>query len=207
VWDPNPNAFPYGLRNEPEKQLYKDFTDRINEPDYKKITAQDQSLLYTGNKAWSGVDAMAESLATRQGRPVAEIRYYRNVVREDPVIGDKIKDFGATNGRSDFKTFPNALASYKMALMIRDQPNEIHLFFNEQADVEKAVRREWNPGHLYSYELYAVTSEGTQVPRILAWDTETYQTNIGNPDYQPPVIWQQGDPPVGKIPDFSKDPY
>jgi len=206
-FDPNPNTAPFGLKNAPEKQLYNDMTDRVDDPTFKKITDKDQSLLYTGGKAWGAVDSLAEGLAARLDRPLVEIRYYRNVVREDPVLGEKIKDFNAVNGRQDFKTLPNALASYKMALMIREQPREVHLFFNEKVDVERAVKREWNPGHLYSYELYAITSEGTQVPRIVAWDVDTYQANIGNRDYQPPVIWKAGDGPLGKIPDFTKDPY
>lgn len=84
---------------------------------------------------------------------------------------------------------------------------QVHVLFSSAADAAQAATRDLPDGFFKYYEINTVTSGGSQVPKILIWDTDTFQANIGNPDYNPPTLWQNGQPALGPPVDFSAGPH
>ncbi|KAH8881215.1 hypothetical protein GQ53DRAFT_832562 [Thozetella sp. PMI_491] len=191
---------PPGLDGPVESQFWTDTTSRIASPDFNSIKPNEGTALYTGKAAWTDVEDFGTELGTALGRP---IRHYLNTVKSDPQLQGMIKSYD-DNPAGQGWTLPNGVASLELVSMAREIPNDVHVLFNTPEEAAAAAERGEIPkGHLKYFEMHAITSESTKVPRVLAWDAETWRGNLGNKDYQPPVIWTNGQPPLGLPADFT----
>jgi len=195
---------PPGLKGALESKFWKDMKDHIASPSFKNLKPSDELTLYTGTGAWSKIDLF--EAAFEKAFPGRTIRHYINVIKSDTTLQGLINRYkDEPQGRKD--TLPNGVASYDLAMLTRNRKKPVHVFFSTKEMANAAVKGEIPKGHLKYYEMFPITSQGTMVTEILAWDLETYEEKLKKGiNYKPPQIWKNGDLPLGKRADFTEEP-
>jgi len=204
---PNPSnqdpTRPPGLEGPLESKFWKDMKDRIASPAFHNLKPTDELTLYTGADAWKNVEKFG--IAFEKTFPGRTIRHYLNVIRSDVTLQGLIEAYKA-EPEGEKWSLPNGVASYDLAMLTRNRKKPVHIFFSTTEMAEAAVKGEIPKGHLKYFEIFAITSRGTKVTEIFAWDLKTYEANLKKGKaYKPPRIWKQGDQPLGKRADFTED--
>ena len=198
--DPNQ---PPGLDGPLESKLWKDMKDRMASPDFKNLKTTDELTLYTGADAWERV--VDFGTAFEKAFPGRTIRHYINVMKSDVTLQGLITAYKAEPEGKKW-TLPNGVASYNLAMLTRNRKKPVHIFFSTTTMANAAVKGEIPKGHLKYFEIFPITSQGTKVTEIFAWDLQTFEANLEKGKaYKPPRIWKQGDQPLGKRIDFTQD--
>lgn len=195
----NDPSRPPGLDDPAEQTLWDTFTDIVNNNEFSTLGDEDEVLLYTGPAAASNRNNFMDAFSA-QGK---SIRHMGNIFNK----------VGITNARSAYRTSPGAkpwvdgaVASNKIAEIMSKHPRQGHVLFSSAADAAQAAAGNLPSGFMKFYEINTVTGEGTQVPKLFIWDVNTYETNIANKDYNPPLLWQAGQPALGPGLDFTVQP-
>ncbi|EHK98951.1 hypothetical protein GLAREA_01376 [Glarea lozoyensis ATCC 20868] len=218
---PNPNKLskpisiealpvPPGIDGPLEKKYWKAVAKRMDSKAFKGLKATDEMALYTGGAAWESMTKFEK--AFEKAYPGRTMRHYINTIKSDAVLQQMTLDYKANeNGRSfgpdaDFKTLPNAIVSYTLVMLTRFRAKPVHLFFSTTEAAQDAARGEIPKGHLKYFEIFPITSKGSKVTEIFAWDLQTYQAHLKKGKaYKPPRIWKKGDKPLGTPIDFTVD--
>jgi hypothetical protein len=216
-----------------EKTLLNDLREMMKEENdqFDHFQEEQDFVLFTGEDAWkefkkekerSFPELLANRLkAKRNVETEIRLRNFRdylwpedqNLERKNDMSQEPrwpievINAFDEGVGqRPGFKPLAASLASYFMAYNAsRHFTGTVHVLFSKQfmAQVAPSLFME---GHMHSFELYPLTSPGTKVQNIVAWDVETFKDRIQDLNYEPRTIWEKGWGPLGKYPDFGKNP-
>ena len=194
---------PPGLEGPLESKFWKDMKDHIASPAFNNLKPTDELTLYTGANAWGSVERF--ETAFEEAFPGRTIRHYINVIKSDVVLQGLIETYKAEPQGKKW-TLPNGIASYDLVMLTRNRAKPVHIFFANPEVANAAVRGKIPNGHLKYFEIFPITSRGTKVTEIFAWDLHTFEENLkkGN-GYKPPRIWKRGDQPLGKRVDFTED--
>jgi hypothetical protein len=185
-----------------EKTMWNSFDTLRKEGDYNTLQPDDQSTFYTGDAAFKALNNV--------------IRLFEKLQIKIRVIRNTFNKPGFTNARSKFKATAGgkpwgegAVASNQFALVAKEKAGRLNLIFSKEADAQAAIAsngRVIPPGYLWSYELNTITARDSKVTEIAVWDIETLETNLNTPGYEPPILWRNGQDPLGPPVDFSVNP-